>query len=244
MEPVSAQTPQAKGGQFQPTSWSLIARATSAEDPGALSALNRLCSMYWYPVYAYIRREGKQPEEAEDLTQEFFATLLQKRWLQAADRERGRFRSFLLASLRHFLLNEHDRAHRLKRGGGYTFISLESAELQFAQEPMDPRPLDKQFDRQWAVALLDRVVGRLSAEFESTGRSGLFEELKPSLIGESINYAQVAAGLGISEGALRVAVHRFRQRYRELLRSEVAQTVQAESEVDGEVRHLFSVMAE
>lgn len=203
--------------------------------------MEELCGTYWYPLYAYVRRCGYDSHEAEDLTQEFFARLLAKNYLADVDRAKGKFRSFLLASLKHFLANEWDRAQAKKRGGGHTIISLD-AETRYRQEPMDELSADKLLDRQWAIALLDQVLARLGAEYADAGKSEVFEQLKNSLTGnrDSIPYAAIAAKLDTTEGAVKVAVHRLRQRYRKLLREEIAHTVASPAEIDEEIRHLFA----
>jgi RNA polymerase sigma-70 factor (ECF subfamily) len=219
----------------------MVLTARQGESPQAARALEELCRTYWYPLYAYVRRRGYDAHEAEDLTQEFFARLLAKNYLADVHREKGKFRSFLLASLKHFLANEWDRALAKKRGGGHTIISLD-AETRYRQEPKDELSADKLLDRQWAIALLDQVLARLGTEYTDAGKSEVFEQLKDSLTGarDSIPYAAIAAKLGTTEGAVKVAVHRLRQRYRKLLREEIAHTVASPAEIDEEIRHLFA----
>jgi len=219
--------------------------AKAGESTQARKALEHLCATYWYPLYAFVRREGHEAADAQDLTQEFFARLLEKNWLDAVDRERGKFRSFLLAAMRHFLANEWDRARRLKRGGGQAILSLdaESAECRYALEPADPVTADRIFERRWALTLLDQVLTRLQKEFVAAGRGKLFDELKSALTGEKVPYGEIAARLNLNEGAVRVAVHRLRLRYRDLVRAEIAETVATEDEVDAEVQHLFAALA-
>jgi RNA polymerase sigma-70 factor (ECF subfamily) len=219
--------------------------AVGADSGQARKALAHLCETYWYPLYAFVRREGHAPDDAQDLTQEFFARLLEKNWLEAVDREKGKFRSFLLAAVRHFLANEWDRAHRLKRGGGVNIVSLDAqtAEDRYALEPADSMTADRIFERRWALTLLEQVLAGVRREFVAAGRETLFEELKVALTGGKVPYAEVAARLNLSEGAVRVAVHRLRVRYRELLRAEIAETVSAEEEIDAEVQHLFAALA-
>lgn len=219
--------------------------ATAGDSTQARRALEHLCATYWYPLYAFVRREGHGADDAQDLTQEFFARLLEKNWLDAVDRERGKFRSFLLAAMRHFLANEWDRARRLKRGGGQVILSLdaESAESRYALEPADPATADRIFERRWALTLLEQVLNRLRKEFAGAGRGKLFDELKSALTGEKVPYAEIAARLNLNEGAVRVAVHRLRLRYRDLVRAEIAETVATEDEVDAEVQHLFAALA-
>ena len=234
-------------GQFAATHWTMVLTAGRDESPQATRALEELCRAYWYPLYAYVRRRGYDSHEAEDLTQEFFARLLAKNYLADVDRERGRFRSFLLASLKHFLANEWDRAHAKKRGGSHTHISLDvrAAETRYRSEPADELTADKVLDRQWAIALLDLVLARLGAEYAADGKPEVFEQLKNTLTGatDSIPYAAMAHNLGTTENAVKVAAHRLRQRYRELLRAEIANTVASPSEVDAEMHHLFNVLA-
>ena len=209
------------------------------------AALEKLCAAYWPPVYAWVRREGHGHEAAQDLTQEFFARLLEKSWLDGVDRERGRFRSWLLASMKHFLANEWDRANRLKRGGGQTVLSLDAqtAEARYALEPADHMTADRIFERRWALTLLEQVLVRLRREFAAAGKGTLFDELKAALTGGKLDYSEIAARLNLNEGAVRVAVHRLRLRYRDLVRAEIAETVATEDEVDAEVQHLFAALA-
>jgi RNA polymerase sigma factor (sigma-70 family) len=219
--------------QFAATRWTVVLTAGQ----GQSRALEELCRTYWYPLYAYVRRRGYEAHEAEDLTQEFFARLLTKNYLADVEREKGKFRSFLLASLKHFLANEWDKARAQKRGGGQTFVSLD-AETRYRQEPADELSADKLLDRQWALALLDLVLTRLEAETDATQ----FAALKSFLTADkdTIPYAEVAGKLRTTEGAVKVAVHRLRKRYRALLREEIAHTVAGPAEVDEEIRHLFA----
>ena len=220
-------------GRFTATRWSVVLTAGR----GQSCALEELCRLYWYPLYAYVRRRGYEAHEAEDLTQEFFARLLAKNYLADVNREKGKFRSFLLASLKHFLANEWDKARAKKRGGGQTLVSLD-AETRYRAEPADELSADKLLDRQWALALLEQVLARLEVETDATQ----FAALKPFLTAdkEAIPYADVAGQLGTSEGAVKVAVHRLRQRYRALLREEISHTVASAAEVEDEIRHLFA----
>ena len=228
-------------GSFAATRWTVVLTAGQSQSPQAGRALEELCRLYWYPLYAYVRRRGYESHEAEDLTQDFFARLLAKNYLADVDRAKGKFRSFLLVSLKHFLANEWDRAQAEKRGGGHTIISLD-AETRYRQEPKDELSADKLLDRQWAIALLDQVLDRLGAEYGDAGKIEVFEQLKVTLTGASaaIPYAAVAVKLGTTEGAVKVAAHRLRQRYRKLLREEIAHTVASPAEVDEEIRHLFA----
>jgi len=236
--------PESADGRFALTRWSVVL-AAGGDDPAARRALEILCINYWYPLYAFVRRQGHQPHDAQDLTQEFFAKLLEKGWLDGVAREKGKFRSFLLASMKHFLSNERDRARAQKRGGGRSPISLDthSAESRYAMEPVDIATPEKIFDRRWALTLLEQVLARLRAEMASRGNAALFDELKASLCGQPSPYGQIAAKLDMSEGAVKVAAHRLRQRYRELIREEVAQTVGSEGDVDDELRELMSALS-
>jgi RNA polymerase sigma-70 factor (ECF subfamily) len=209
-------------------------------------ALETLCRTYWFPLYAYLRRQGYDSHQAEDYTQAFFAGLLAKGGLRLADPKRGKFRSFLLASLKHFLSNELARARAKKRGGGQKALSLDfqNAESQYALEPCDELSPEKLFERSWALTVLYRTMARLQAEAISTNKQKLFDHLKVYLTAEksSIPYRDVAAELDMAEGAVRVAVHRLRKRYRELLRDEIAQTVTSDDQIDEEIRDLFAAL--
>ncbi|HVM61987.1 MAG TPA: sigma-70 family RNA polymerase sigma factor [Verrucomicrobiae bacterium] len=231
-------------GRFAATRWTVVLTAGQGASPQAGRALEQLCRAYWYPLYAYVRRRGYDVHEAEDLTQEFFARLLAKNYLAGVDPSKGKFRSFLLASLKHFLANEWDRAHAAKRGGGQPLLPLDtqSAETRYRQEPADELTAEKLLERQWALALLDQVLDRLQAEFAADGKSEQFDQLKLFLTeGKgATSYAAMATKLGTTEGAVKVAVHRLRRRYRELLREEIAHTVASPAEIDEEIRHLFA----
>lgn len=208
--------------------------------------MERLCRTYWYPLYAHVRRRGYSPEDAQDLTQEFFARLLTKRWLSAADRNRGRFRTFLLGAFSHFLANEWHRARCEKRGGGREQVSWDQAraEDRYLAEPADELTPEKIYEKRWAATLLEKVLSQLRAEHVAAGKDGFFEAAKDFLWGEKNTLPQVelAAELELSEGALRVAVHRLRGRYRELLRAEISQTVASPDQVDEELRDLMAVL--
>ena len=216
------------------------------DTPDAHRALEKLCRSYWFPIYAFVRRQGHGPADAQDLTQEFFARLLEKKALAGADPAKGRFRSFLLASLKHFLANEWDKANAQKRGGGQVLIPIDvaTAESSCGFEPADHLTAEKIFERRWALTLLEHVLGRLRAEYVRDDRGKLFEQLKPTLTEASrtMAYAEIAARLGTTEGAVKVAVHRLRQRYREVLRAEIADTVASPGEVDDEIRNLFAAL--
>jgi RNA polymerase sigma factor (sigma-70 family) len=239
--------PVAGSAAFVTTHWSVVLAADQADTTRARDALSRLCQTYWLPLYAYVRRSGYSQHDAQDLTQEFFARLLGKNVLADADESRGRFRSYLLASLKHFLANEWDKARAQKRGGGQVPIAIDpaAAETGCAFEPADPTTAEKMYERRWALTMLDQVLRRLRREYVETGRETLFEQLKSTLIeaSRSVRYAEIACGLGTSEGAVKVAVHRLRQRYREVLRAEIADTVAGPAEVEDELRNLFAALA-
>jgi RNA polymerase sigma-70 factor (ECF subfamily) len=234
---------RAGGQSFTTTHWSLVLAAGHGSRPDASAALATLCETYWYPLYYYVRRRGYRAEEAQDLTQEFFAAILEKGHLKVADPDRGRFRSFLLASLNHFLANEWDRASARKRGGKVLSINIAGAEGRYSLEPADGLTAEKLFERRWATTLLDLVLARLRAEFIRQGRERVFERLKDFLanVGDA-PYRQAAADLGMTEAAVKMAVHRLRRQYRRLLRAQIAQTVASPEEIDDEIRHLFAAL--
>jgi len=232
--------------QFATTRWSVVlAAGAGASSPGVDEALATLCETYWYPLYAFLRSRHYSAEDAQDLTQAFFARLLEKQTIRQADPARGRFRSFLLVSLKHFAANERDRAIATKRGGGVPTLSLEfeTAEGRFQMEPpsVDDTP-ERMFDRRWAFALLDRVMSRLNAETGRSGTHSQFDRLKAYLTGDQpqLSYAETASDMGTSEGAVKVAVHRLRRRFRDLVRDEIAQTLSSPEEIDDELQHLFA----
>ena len=235
-------------GAFSTTHWSVVLAAGRGDSPGAADALERLCQVYWYPLYVFVRRQGHAPHDAQDLTQEFFARLLERKYLRLADRKRGRFRTFLLTSLKHFLINEWNKANRQKRGGGRQLISLdaEETETRFRAEPADNWSPDKAFERQWAMVLLDRVLDQLQREFVAAGRGAVFEELKACLTGadNENTYAEIGRRLGMTESNLKVTAHRLKQRYRELLRQEIALTVDGPEAIDQEMRDLFAALSD
>jgi DNA-directed RNA polymerase specialized sigma24 family protein len=230
---------------FATTRWSMIAAARDPAAPEARRALADLCGLYWFPVYAYVRRRGHDHHRAEDLTQEFFARLLEKGDLAAADPGRGRFRTFLLTACQHFLANEYDRATARKRGGGWTAVPLDLAEAdgRFSREPVGDGDPERAFARRWAVDLLGRAVTSLRVEYAASGRADLFDALRHCLAGVAADHAGVAARLGMSTGAVKVAAHRLRERYRDRLRAAVADTVASPAEVDDEIRDLFAALA-
>ena len=243
MEPTPT-SPRRTARDFHTTRWSMVLHARG-DSAGAQASLAQLCGVYWYPLYAFVRRQGMSGHDAQDLTQEFFARLLAKGWLGDVERERGRFRSFLLAAMRHLLANEWDRSRAKKRGGGAAMLALDamSAETRYRHEPADTQTAEKFFDRRWALTLLDQVLARLRGEMTAAGRLADFEALKFCLTGEKTAYAEVARTLGMTEGAVKVAVHRLRERYRALLRAEIAETVATAEEVDGEMRHLLAALS-
>jgi RNA polymerase sigma-70 factor (ECF subfamily) len=232
---------------FATTHWSVVLAAGEGDSPQAADALARLCRAYWFPLYAYVRRQGHDVPDAQDLTQEFFARLLEKNYLKSAAREKGRFRSFLLIALKRFLANEWERARAQKRGGGQALIELDaaSAEERYRLEPADVASADRVYERRWALALLDQVLLRLRDEAARAGKAGQFELLKAFLYGEKapLSQLEIGARLGLSESAIKSAVHRLRQRYRELLRQEVAQTVASPADAEDELRHLLNVLS-
>ena len=230
---------------FATTHWSVVLAAGQSATPQSAEALETLCRTYWYPLYAFIRRRGNGVHDAQDLTQAFFAFILQRDALKTVSPQKGKFRSFLLASLQHFLADERDRASALKRGGGQLILSLDSveAETRYALEPVDTLTPEKIFERRWAMALLDQAAGRLEAEYVKAGKGELYQQLKQfnSIEQTAKSYGEVAAELGLPENSLKSLVHRLRQRYRELLREEIAQTVASPGEVDEEIGHLLAV---
>lgn len=234
-------------GVFATTHWSVVLLAGQADSSGGAEALEKLCRTYWYPLYAYVRRQGNGPEDAQDLTQIFFSRLLERNTFAKADRDRGKFRTFLLGSLKNFLVNEWKRAGRLKRGGDLTFLSFDAkeAEARYAGEPIDESKPTNAYDRQWAVALIEQVFSILRGEYAAADKAQVFAALKVFVRGDtsSASYVEIGRQLNLTEGTVKVAVHRLRQRFRELLRAEVAHTVDRPEDVDGELRHLIAVMS-
>ena len=235
-------------GRFATTHWSVV---RAAGRPGSVhyrQALETLCRTYWFPLYVYLRRRGYDRESAQEHTQAFFARLLEKHSVRLADPKRGKFRSFLLMSLKNFLADERDRERAKKRGGGRKIFSLdfENAEGRYALEPADRLDPQKVFERSWALTVLERTMARLQAEADTEKKGKVFDHLKVYLTikESSVPYSDAAERLEMSEGAVRVAVHRLRRRYRELLRDEIAQTVSTEEEIDQEIRDLFSALAD
>jgi RNA polymerase sigma factor (sigma-70 family) len=247
MPKPSSTTGPSEAAGFAATRWTLVlAAARGNVTPHAAAAMAELCRVYWYPLYAYVRRRGHDTHEAEDLTQEFFLRFLAKNYLADIDRDKGKFRAFLLASLKHFLANQWDRLQAQKRGGGQTVlpISTADAENRYRLEPWHDLTPEKLFERRWALTVLDQVLARLQMELAAEGKKPVFDGLKAFLTGGrgSGGYAEAAEELGITEGAVRVAVHRLRRRYRQLLRDEIAQTVAGPGEIDEEIEYLLSCL--
>lgn len=232
--------------QFDTTRWSLVVAAGGDDSRAAREALGVLCEAYWYPLYAYVRRRGADPDDARDLTQGFLASLLERRDFEGLSPERGRFRAFLLASLEHFLANDRARRHALKRGGGSrpVSLSLDDAEGRYRVEPGDVLTPERLYERRWALTVIDRVLEELRGEWEAGGRGVEFQELKAALLGDAPagGYVSVAARLGISEGAVKVAVHRLRRRFQSRLRQRIAETVADPADVDDEIRYLVQAL--
>ena len=244
MKPGNAESDWAGDGRFVTTHWSLVLRAGQA-DPAALAeALHQLYQAYWFPLYSFIRRQGRTPHEAEDLTQSFFARLLEKNFVADARQERGRFRSFLLTALKHFLANEWDREHAQKRGGFHTTVEIDQAmaEARLDAELKTELPPETLFDRQWALLLLERTMTQLREEYVDSGRTKLFEHLGACLTrAESAgSYAEIARELKLTEASVKQAAYRLRFRYREILRAEIGRTVSTPQEIDEEMRFLFT----
>ena len=232
---------------FTTTHWSVVLAAGQRHSEQADEALETLCRSYWYPIYVFLRRSGWPPHDAEDLTQAFFERVLEKDYLRAVDRSKGKFRSFLLAMLRHFMANYRRDARTIKRGGQYNLISLDdvSLEEQYARSGFADTTPERSFERQWALTLLDQVVQRLRHEFRAVEKESLFDELKVFLTGDrtEIRYADLAAKLDTTEAALKMTVSRMRQRYGQLLRAEIAKTVSGPGEVEEELKALFAALS-
>ena len=233
--------------RFWTTCWAAVLAAGNAESQEATTAWSRLCKSYWFPVYAFIRKRGHSPEDAQDLTQEFFARFLEKNHISRATKERGRFRVFLMTSVQNFLHNERDRAHAIKRGGGCKFLSLDhqDPEERYRLEPVTETDPAQAFEQRWAAVLLETVLNRLREDFASEGRGPLFEKLQAHLWGdsESIPYSQLAEEFGLTSANIKTIAHRSRLRYREVLREEIAYTVSAPGEIDDEIRYLMQVVS-
>jgi RNA polymerase sigma-70 factor (ECF subfamily) len=233
--------------RFATTSWTQVLAAREGASTESRQALEGLCHVYWYPLYAFVRRQGHDAEDARDLTQAYFAELLDKGYLEDYDPERGRFRVFLAASMRHFLSKEREKARAWKRGGRADVISLDSQEVEgrYRLEPQDRLTPEQIYERRWALTVLERTLGRLGREQEDADRGREFRVLEGYLTGEKsrTSYREVAAELGTTEGAVKMSIHRLRQRFGQLLRAEIAETVSSPTEVDDEVKHLLGVVA-
>jgi len=231
---------------FDTTHWSVVLGAADTSAPGAQAALESLCRTYWYPLYTYVRRQGRTQEDSQDLTQEFFARFLQRKSFQQADRERGRFRSFLLTSLKHFLVNEWERANTQKRGGGRPLLPVDTvaAESLYSQELSHDLSADRIYEHAWAMAMLTRVRERLQRDYEAEGKAERFTRLEEFLPGQKgeLTYAEAARLLGVAEGTVKSDVNRLKKRYRDLLRAEIAHTVSSPDEINDELRHLITVI--
>ena len=230
---------------FRTTHWSVVLEA-QGESPAAQEALEKLCRTYWRPIYAFLRRQGFRPAEAEDITQGFFAQLLERRSLNAVRKEKGRLRSYLLGALKYFLADEQRRSMAIKRGKGQRLIPIQElrADERIEMEPADPVTAEMIYERRWALTVLEQVLGRLKDEYRTAGNAALFNSLKELLPDEpgSPSQAEIAAHLGMTENAVRQAFHRFRQRYQSLLREEIAHTVATPGDIEDELRHLIAVL--
>ncbi len=244
IQPNSETAPAA--ARFLTTHWSVVLTASDPASPAAENALNRLCSAYWYPLYAWLRRRGQSQHDAQDLTQAFFVHLLDKERLRSTHPQKGKFRSFLLASLKNFLANEWDKTQALKRGAQFTFISVdeEMGESRFRLEPSHDDTPDKAFERTWALTLLESVLAQVKKEYAGAKKSELFDALQGYLSGDkgTVPYTEMAARLNLTEAALKMSVLRLRRRFGELLREEIAHTVSSPEEIDGEIRALFAAV--
>lgn len=241
-------TPQGESPRFATTQWSLVLSAGDAASPDSQEALAQLCEAYWYPLYAFVRRQGYEVAEAQDLTQGFFADLLERNFLDDVKQERGRFRSFLLTALVHYLSKQRERQQAQKRGGDRRILSLDfdAAENRYQDEPFHEVTAEQLFEKRWVLTLLDRVVATLRSEYACTGRSELFDCLKVYLTGEQPpeSHREVAARFDMTESAVAVTVHRLRRRYRDLLRAEIARTVADPETLEDEIHSLFSTVRE
>jgi RNA polymerase sigma factor (sigma-70 family) len=233
--------------RFATTSWTKVLAAREAPSGEARQALESLCRVYWYPLYAYVRRQGEGPEDARDLTQAYFAELLEKGYLEDYDPQRGRFRVFLVASMKHFLAKQREKAHAWKRGGRAEVVSIDAQEVEnrYRYEPADRLNPEQVFERRWAFTVLERALGRLRREQEDSERGREFARVEGFLTGQETqaHYRDVALELGTSEGAVKATVHRLRRRFGQLLRAEIAETVSSVDEVNDEVKHLLGVIA-
>jgi RNA polymerase sigma factor (sigma-70 family) len=246
MGSTSSAVPQSSEAWFLTTHWSVVLSAREPHSTRSAAALETLCRTYWPPLYAYVRRRGHSPADAQDLTQEFFARLLEKDYLRAVAQEKGKFRTFLLVVFQRFLADEWDKAQAQKRGGGKVFnVDWASAEQRFLQQPVEHLTPEKAFEQRWALTLLDQVYARLEREYKDQGRGVLFDMLQFALTGSrsDLPYAELARKLRTTDGAVRVAVHRLRQRYRELLREAIADTVSRPEEIEEELQHLLQAVS-
>lgn len=244
--PVPGDTPQHCSSDFRTTHWSVVLAAAEGDSQKRQDSLAALCQTYWYPLYAFVRRQGRSPQEAEDLTQDFFARLIQKNGFASVRRENGRFRSFLLASLRNFLANDWDRNHAAKRGGQHVIISLDdqSAEERYVREPSHHATPEIVFEQSWALTVIDSVLRQLRSEYAEAGKSALFEAIHSYMEGDGDNtYAEIAVKLQVTEGAVKMAVLRLRESFRKALRTEIAKTVANADEIEDELQHLFNCLA-
>jgi RNA polymerase sigma factor (sigma-70 family) len=246
MNVTGAHSSSAQSGLFPPTRWSLVVSATGRPSPESQVALDTLCGAYWYPLYAYVRRRGHSPPDAQDLTQEFFLRLLEKRWLDSVDARKGRLRTFLVSAMDRFLAKEWRRASARKRGGDRLHVRMDTsfAEKRHAADLPVTLTADELFDQQWALTVLELTLDRLRAEFVTAQKSADFDVLKGCLMAVrgSIDYPSIAVGLGCREGAARVAVHRLRNRFREVFREEIARTLADTDDLEVEARHLAVVL--
>jgi RNA polymerase sigma-70 factor (ECF subfamily) len=233
---------------FATTHWSIVLAAGNQSSPDYTRALSTLCQTYWYPLYAYLRRWGCDRQQAEDYTQSFFASLIERQAVGEADPKRGKFRSFLLSSLKHFLADEWDRTQAQKRGGDIKILSLDidDGETRYGCEPVDELTPEKLFERHWAQTVLKQAMTRLKAEYVTAGKQQLFDHLKTCLTAEqgSISYSNIAVKLDMTEGAVKVAVHRLRHRYAEFVREQIAQTVATPEQIDEEINELYAALAD
>lgn len=245
VKPDQTASPEMRVREFCTTHWSVVLASRDPNLPGATAALECLCRSYWYPLYAYLRRDGYSPHDAQDLTQEFLTRLIVHQDLRAVEPGRGKFRSYLLVTLKHFLSDERKRARAQKRGGGHPPISIDeaAAESRYWIEPADAATPETVFERQWGLVLLERVLERLGRRYAERGKVALFNALSPCLAGsrQEVSHARIATGLGVSEASLKIAVHRMRKEFGVLLRAELAQTVGSKAEIDDELRRLVRV---
>lgn len=232
---------------FLTTRWSIVLSARDRTSSSSTFALESLCRSYWIPLYVFVRRQGHSAHDAQDLTQAFFARLLEKDYLQSVEREKGRFRTFLIVAVKRFLLNEWDKLRTQKRGGNFLHLSLDTdfAESRYLTESQDALPADQIYERRWALTLLDQAMTRLRTDYASSGRESEFEHLKSSLTAArgEVSYRDIAAALQMTEGAARVALHRLRKRFREVFREEIASTVSSSEEIDDEVRYVVGILS-